>query len=185
MPITNWNQQLADQLEWYWDFHLRPRLEAITDEEYFWEPVAGLLERPSGGHRRARSRRRGGVPPRLRPAEPKPPPFTTVAWRLGHLITVFGSRNADHFGGPPIFQQSHRYAGTAAEAMAQLDAGHELWKAGVAALGEDGLERPCGPAEGPYAEAPLAALILHINREIIHHGAEVLVVRDLYVHRDR
>jgi hypothetical protein len=185
MPITNWNEQLADQLEWYWDFHLRPRLEAISDEEYFWEPVAGCWSvRPEGA----------GVPGAVgageyrldfaRP-EPKPPPFTTIAWRLGHLITVFGARNADHFGGAPIFQESHRYAGTAAEAMGQLDAGHELWKASVNALGEDGLERPCGPAEGPFAESPLAALVLHINREIIHHGAEVLAVRDLYAHRDR
>ena len=26
-------------------------------------------------------------------------------------------------------------------------------------------------------------LILHINREVIHHGAEIACVRDLYVHQ--
>lgn len=25
-------------------------------------------------------------------------------------------------------------------------------------------------------------LVLHINREVIHHGAEIAVLRDLYVH---
>jgi hypothetical protein len=29
-----------------------------------------------------------------------------------------------------------------------------------------------GPAEGPYADHPLPELILHSNREAIHHGAE-------------
>jgi hypothetical protein len=37
-----------------------------------------------------------------------------------------------------------------------------------------------GPAEGPFAEHPYAELVLHINREAIHHSAEVLLLRDLY-----
>jgi hypothetical protein len=28
-----------------------------------------------------------------------------------------------------------------------------------------------------------AALILHIHRELIHHGAEIALLRDLYRHR--
>ena len=27
-------------------------------------------------------------------------------------------------------------------------------------------------------------LVLHINRELIHHGAEIALLRDLYVHRN-
>jgi len=42
--------------------------------------------------------------------------------------------------------------------------------------------RPCGPAEGPFADLPMAALILHIHREAIHHLAEVALLRDLYAH---
>jgi DinB superfamily len=72
------------------------------------------------------------------------------------------------------------FAGTAAEALDQLDAGYEVWIKGVRALGADGLARPCGPAEGPYAESPLGALVLHINRECLHHGAEITLLRDLY-----
>jgi len=33
------------------------------------------------------------------------------------------------------------------------------------------------------ADYPFAALILHINREAIHHGAEIALLRDLYAHR--
>jgi hypothetical protein len=34
-----------------------------------------------------------------------------------------------------------------------------------------------------WAEESYAALVLHINREVIHHGAEVLTLRDLYRNR--
>jgi hypothetical protein len=46
-----------------------------------------------------------------------------------------------------------------------------------------GLAPPCGPAEGPFAEYPMAALVLHINREALHHGAEIALLRDLYANR--
>jgi hypothetical protein len=112
---------------------------------------------------------------------PEPPPVTTIAWRLAHVIVgVFAMRTASHFGGPPVDYDSFRYAATADEALAQLDAVYAAWVDGVAGLGEDGLARPCGPAEGPYAEEPLAVLVLHIHRELIHHGAEVALLRDLY-----
>lgn len=29
----------------------------------------------------------------------------------------------------------------------------------------------------------MAALVLHIHREVIHHGAEICLLRDLYAHR--
>jgi hypothetical protein len=52
--------------------------------------------------------------------------------------------------------------------------------AGVRSLGEEGPAQAVGPAEGPYATLPYATLVLHINREVIHHLAEVLTLRDLY-----
>ncbi len=117
---------------------------------------------------------------------PDPAPFTTIAWRLNHIIvSVLAQRVASHFGGPAADWETWPYAATAAEALDQLDAAYESWVAGVRALGEDGLARPCGPAEGPYADAPLAALVTHIHREVIHHGAEICTIRDLYAHTDR
>jgi hypothetical protein len=92
-------------------------------------------------------------------------------------------RNASHFGGPPTDYSTFEYSGTAAGALAQLDAGYAGWVAGVRALSPDELAQPCGPAEGPYAELSMAALVLHIHREVIHHGAEIALLRDLYLHR--
>ncbi len=40
----------------------------------------------------------------------------------------------------------------------------------------------CGPAEGQWASHPMSELVLHINREMIHHGAEIACLQDLYVH---
>jgi hypothetical protein len=59
---------------------------------------------------------------------------------------------------------------------------YETWIGGVRSLDAAGLARPCGPNEGPYADYPMCALVLHINREVIHHGAEIACLRDLYVH---
>ncbi len=50
------------------------------------------------------------------------------------------------------------------------------------ALTEADLTKPCGPTEGPYGAEPMAVLVLHINREMIHHGAEIACIRDLYIH---
>ena len=96
---------------------------------------------------------------------------------------VLGARNASHFGGPPADYETWTYAATAGDALAQLDEGYARWTEGVRSLGEEGLARPCGEAEGPYADEPLAALVTHIHREVIHHGAEVALLRDLYAHR--
>jgi hypothetical protein len=115
--------------------------------------------------------------------EPTPAPFTTIAWRLGHVIVgVLGMRNAAHFGRDPVDYASYSYAATAGDALEQLEREVTGWLDGVRGLGEDGLDRPCGPAEGPFAEAPIAALVLHIHRELIHHLAEVSLLRDLYAH---
>lgn len=185
MAEIDWNHELVDQLDWHWQNHLRPRLDGLTDEEYFWEPVPGCWSiRPRGTSTAPMQvgagefTMEGELPP------PQPAPVTTIAWRLSHIIVgVLAERVAAHFGGPPATDETWNYAGSADEALAQLDEQYSAWVAGVRSLGDDGLARPCGPAEGPFADAPLASLVLHINREMMHHSAEVALLRDLYFHR--
>ncbi len=142
-----------------------------------------MLERtPCRRERGSGAGRLGRLPLRLRLPEPDPAPVTTIAWRLAHVIVgVFGERCHSHFGGPPISYDDFAYAGSAVEALDQVDEGYRRWIEGVRSLGEDGLQRPCGEAEGPFAEHPLSELVLHINREVIHHGAEISLLRDLYL----
>jgi hypothetical protein len=178
----DWNAQLVAQLDWHWQHHLRPRFDGLTDEEYFWEPVPGCWNVRRRGESKAPIEAGSGeytiefaIP------APEPAPVTTIAWRLGHIIVaVLGQRSASHFGGPPAQYQTFAYAGTADEVLRQLDDAYARWMKGVRDLGVEGLGRPCGPAEGPFADLPLGALVLHINRETIHHGAEIALLRDLY-----
>lgn len=180
----DWKTELPDQLDWHWRTQLRPRLDGLTDAEYFWQPVPGCWS----------IRRRGestapicvgageytidyGFP------EPDPPPVTTIAWRLAHMIVgLFASRTATHFGGPPADWPTWEYGTTAKQALRQLDETYAAWRDAVRGLGDAGLARPVGSAEGDgqYADSSMADLILHINREAIHHGAEIALLRDLY-----
>lgn len=181
---TAWNPLLLDQLEWHWTHQLRPRLEGLTDAEYLWEPVPSWSLRPRGAAPSASPIGSGPLVIDWAPPPHEPAPFTTIAWRLAHVIVgVFGERNHSHFGGPPAAYADWAYAATAAEELAQLDDVVATWLAGVRGLGEEGLDRPCGPAEGPFADHPLSALVLHIHREAIHHGAEISLLRDLYAAR--
>ena len=183
---VDWVDQLAEQLDWHWREHLRPRYEGLSDAEYFWEPVANCWNiRPRGQGRAAIAAGGGDFIIDLEYPEPSPVPVTTIAWRLAHLIVgVFGVRVAGHFGGPPVNHETFEYAGTAAGALRQLDDTYAAWHSGVKGLDEERLARPCGPAETPFfAEYPMAALVLHINREALHHGAEIALLRDLYANR--
>jgi hypothetical protein len=99
-------------------------------------------------------------------------------------VECLAMRTASHFAGASAHGETWEYTDRADQALAQLDAAYDAWNAGVESLGEEGLARPVGPAEGPFAESPYADLVLHINRELIHHGAEVCLLRDLYAHRN-
>jgi hypothetical protein len=179
---VDWGRLLVGQLEFYWDVHLRPRLDGLTDEEYFWEPVEGcwsLRRVPDGSYRLD-----------LELPEPVPPPVTTIAWRLVHVgATCFFNRASTFFGDAHVpedadmFDPRHLPAdlpGDATEAVAFLELSYRRWHDGIAGLDDDGLARPLGPRGGPYAGDPMAELIAHINREVMHHGAEIALLRDLY-----
>jgi hypothetical protein len=180
--VLDWKTQMLEQLTFHWEHHIRPHLDGLTDDEYFWEPVANCWSvRRRGESAAPIAVGAGEMVVEYEFPEPEPPPFTTIAWRLAHVIVgVFGARNASHFGAPPIDWRTAHYAPDAATALAQLDDGYATWVAGVAALDDERMASPVGPAEGPYATHPYSELVLHIHRETIHHMAEVLLLRDLY-----
>ncbi|MBA2443941.1 MAG: DinB family protein [Nocardioidaceae bacterium] len=177
-------RELVDQLDWHWQQQLRPRLEGLSNDEYFWEPVANCW---------SIRRRDGRTDPQLHGSddwateytfdEYEQEPFTTIAWRLGHVIVdVFLIRVGRHFGGSVLDDETFAYAGSAGEALGQLDEAYAAWVAGVLSLDGEDLRRPCGSREPHRPEASMAELVLHINREAIHHGAEIALLRDLYAH---
>ncbi len=179
---VNWTEQLAEQLDWHWT-HLRGRVDGLTDEEYRWEPVPGSWNvRPRAEATTAMAAGDGPLVIDFVHPEPDPVPVPTIAWRLGHLIVdIFGARSHSHFGGPPFTHQAMVWPATAAGALALLDETYASWSAGVRTLDPVRLAEPVGMAEGEFfADHPYAELVLHINREVIHHGAEIALLRDLY-----
>ncbi|MBB5789604.1 DinB family protein [Jiangella mangrovi] len=176
-----WSADLLDQLEFYWGFHFRPRLAGLTDDEYRWEPVEGAWSlRPTGP---------GGALEleQLQP-EPPVPPVTTIAWRVVHVgRDVLGKRARAFFDPAPadadMYDDRHWPAappGDAVGALALLDEAYGLWRSGVAGLDDEAMLRPLGPRGGPYAADSMAKLVLHVNREVMAHGAEICLLRDLY-----
>ncbi|RKS08691.1 DinB family protein [Nocardiopsis sp. Huas11] len=179
----DWNHTLLDQWQHHWDHQLGARLEGLTDDEYFWCPVPDAWSvRPRGTSTAPVQGGAGdltidfGYPP------PDPAPFTTIAWRLGHVIVgVLAMRNAAHFGAPAASYEDWDYAGGADQALDQLRTQLQIWTAGVRGLDQAALKAPVGDRE-PFPDRPMADLVLHIHRELIHHLSEVCLLRDLYLH---
>ena len=181
----DWTHELVDQLEFHWGNVLRPRLVSLTDEQYLWEPVADCWSiRPRAEATTPMAVGIGEAVIDFAMPEPSPPPITTIGWRMAHIaIGVFGERAANHFGAGDVSYQTTDWPLTAAGGVELLDRHHHAWIGGVRNLDTAGLLRPCGPAEGPYAGSPFAALVLHINREALHHGAEIALLLDLHTHQ--
>lgn len=177
-------RELAAHLEYAYG-RLGARLDGLTDE-YLWEPVPGCWSvRPAGD---------GSWRPDVGPGgnqftDQDPPPFTTIAWRLWHLGADPRPSWPPH-GAPDAATYAEGYftppgspptgAATAAEALRLVDANWSGVPAEVLAFTDDDLFAPLGPIAGPYADATLFGPLLHVTDELVHNGAEIGVLRDLY-----
>jgi hypothetical protein len=180
----DWVRALAaDQLGFYWNVHLWPRLQGLTDEEYLWEPVPGAWSVRTGADGVVRMDGPVGE-------VPDPPPVTTIAWRLLHVaVGIFYTRASTFFGDGSVpadadmFDPRHEPPElpiTAAGALELLERSYRWWADGVLSLSEEALTSPIGPRGAFFAKEPMAGLVLHLNRECMHHGGEIGVLRDLY-----
>lgn len=175
-----------DQLVFYWQWSLWPRLQGLTDAEYRWSPVHDrawdLAPGPEGS---------------LLPHEPGPEAevVPTIAWRMMHIaVGCFHIRTSTFFGDgsvPPeadMFDPRHlpdQLPGTAAGGLEFLRTSYQDWVTAVSQLTGTELDAPLGPRGGPFAESSMADLVLHLNREVMHHGGELGLLRDLWRSCDR
>jgi hypothetical protein len=157
---VKWRDELLAQMEFYWDHNLWPRLRGLTDEEYFWEPVPGcwsVRERPDGAF----------VMDWDWPA-PEPPPVATIAWRMAHIgVRTLGLRANALFGDGSWTVDTIRWPKTAPEALRALAMHYEHWRTGARTMAHED-------------EDTATSVILHMNREIIHQGAQIALLRDLH-----
>ncbi len=116
--------------------------------------------------------------------------MTTIAWRIVHIGAYnIAPRTSTFFGDGSVPDDATMHderhvptdlPTTAAEAITFLEEAFTRWRDAIARLDDDQLLAPLGPRGGYFADDPMAALILHVSRETIHHGAEIGVLRDLF-----
>jgi DinB superfamily len=161
----------------------RSRLEGLTDEEYFWEPVKNCWN----------LRRRDEVTtPRFQGTgqwvveyvvpEPDPPPVTTIAWRLCHLIDNYVQRHNYTFCTKALPPDAVDFPGNAADALTMFDAAAKAWLVGLKSLADAQLE-VVGLSSYPGGldpKLPFGDILWWTNRELIHHAAEISLLRDLW-----
>lgn len=152
---------------------LSARLQGLTDDEQLWEPApfCWTVRRGRDGH----YHRDGGL-------ALDPPPITTIAWRIWHIDEVLrGERNATWLGLEPEASETRTVESlTADRAIADLTEAYGSWRRCLERSDESTYSALLGPIAGPYAESTRLSFILHELDELIHHGAEVGTLRDLY-----
>ncbi len=101
---------------------------------------------------------------------------------MRHLIDCYGSRRAAIWLG--LEQQPNPLEegtpATADEALRMLVRAHDVFVGYVEAISEEELWNEIGPVGGIYAENTKLSLLMHQLDEVVHHGAEVALLRDLY-----
>lgn len=176
--MTGMKAELVDLSDGVWQ-RLRGRLDGLTDDEYSWEPAPGCWT--------VRTRDDGIVAHDFSLPAPDPTPPTTIAWRLSHVIDLYGEDRAPQWldvepQGAPVGLDDPAWAPpvTAAAAIALLERAHDRWDGHLRLVDEAALGEKVGPVGGPFADRTRAAYVLHMLDEFIHHGAEIALLRDLW-----
>lgn len=163
----------------------RLRIDGITDAEITWEPHPGMWSiRPQGT---ATSSDAYGPGTFVLDADHTLDPFTagpltTIAWRVGHLVSAYAGRWEWTFGSrttPPAQLVTFQPDTTMFE---QLWVEIDRWATAVDYLNDDQLDEIgfSQYPEGLDPHLPFIAIVRWMNRETIHHLAEIAILRDLY-----
>jgi hypothetical protein len=150
---------------------MRSRLEGLTDEEFFWEPVAGCWTVRADATGKWAADYPGGP-------HPEPPPFTTIAWRLVHVSECKLMYHEYAFGAAKLTWPEIDSAHTAESAMAQLEEGQALLVADISRLEDGDLGRSVLTNWGE--RWPSWKVFWTMISHDLHHGGEIGALRDLY-----
>ncbi|MFF7468875.1 DinB family protein [Streptomyces sp. NPDC008092] len=120
---------------------------------------------------------------RTAPPEPDRTAVTTIAWRLGHLHSqfaggwewTFGERRRDP-------KEMVDFTPSAALALDRFWADVDRWRDSVAGVTDEQLDT-VGFSQYPYGsdpDDPFVDVLWGTNLELIHHMAEIALLRDLW-----
>ena len=145
------------------------RLDGLTDTEYLWEPVPGswsVRMTPDGeilvdgaGER-----------------DVDPAPVTTIAWRLWHIAIDCLDDYTRRFHGDDSDAPA-TWTLDSAEAIEITRAKWERYRSVVTGMDWWG---ELGEDWEHWSRHSVADMAMHASNEIVHHGAEIALLRDLY-----
>ncbi len=152
------------------------RLAGITNEEYLWEPVPGMWS--------ARRRDDGSVAvDGAGERDIDPAPATTIAWRLWHLtVDCLDDYTRRVLGDGRDLDPNPSWYTDVDPAVAGLADSWRRYRSVIADRSPWWQE--LGPAWGPWFHHSVVDMALHAGNELVHHGAEIALLRDLHHWRD-
>lgn len=167
-PTTEVRDVVLDSMDRMFE-QLVERLDGLTDAEYLWEPTQHVWS----------VREQADGPPVVEGAGARdidPAPVTTIAWRLWHIAIDCLDDYTRRFAGDES-EASAEWTSEASDAVEILRAKWDGYRSVVAArnwwdeLGSDW---------GPWSRHCVADMAMHASNELVHHGAEIALLRDLY-----
>jgi len=163
----------------------RSRIDGITDAELCWEPGADAWSiRPRD---QATSRHPYGPGRHVLDRDHELDPFaggplSTAAWRIGHLVSTYAGRWEWTFGhratAPDDLVDFRPDTSMVDRLWAEID----RWVDSIERLDDEHLDEVGFGQypEGMDSQLPFITIVRWMNRETIHHLAEVALLRDLY-----
>lgn len=170
-PTTNVSDVILDSMDRMFG-QLEQRLEGMSADEYLWEPAPGAWS--------VRPTEQGPLIDGAGVREIEPAPVTTIAWRMWHIaMDCFDDYtrrfNGDHSDAPAIWTLDPT------EALSTMQ---EKWSAYRAEISGRDFWEELGPNWEHWAPSSVADMAMHASNEMVHHGAEVGLLRDLYLARE-
>jgi DinB superfamily len=163
------------------------KVEPMSDEEYQWAPVPGAwsVRRHAGGPAPRATRLFGAGEwgrDGYHAAEPQPPPVTTIAWRLSHLSEMLALRADYTAGSHSLTRETYPAHGDARGGIGAFVTASETWRGTLMHCDDSALDT-VGYSTFPYgsdATESFIDIVWWVNQEVLHHGAEIALLRDLY-----
>ena len=150
--------------------YVRNLVAGLTDEEFFWEPVAHcwrIYQLDNG-----RWTYDYAIP------DPNPAPLTTIGWRLVHLASCKVMYHEYAFGAQRLTFPDLTIPHTAHDTICWLEEGHRLLEADLSMMVNDDLNRLVLTNWGE--QWPAWRIFWVMLSHDIQHGAEIGCLRDLY-----
>ena len=149
-------------------------LAGLTQAEYLWEPALNCWTIFSGDD--------GLIEVDWSAGDPGPAPVTTIAWRMWHIavdcLDGYASRLGNGTTGVTLTGKS--WVADSAEAAELLTKAWTNFYDLVVSRTPEQFFELLGESWGQFATSTFFDLVLHAQREVVHHGAEISLLLDLH-----